>query len=470
MAFVNLPPNLKDIFYGLSDRIAKLETGPNQALYYAESAQTTGAQASSAAAQAEADALTAQAQATAAQASAQTAYSTAVAAGTAASNAQTTANGKNKVTYSTATPGTTANTLGDIWYQYGTSGPNNGRVIAQYSGAGGSSWTQTTISGLVVANIDAASITTGTLSVGLGITTGTGTFTVNASTGALFANSATIQGQVSATSGYFGSSTNGYSITSTGLVGIGSGVIIGGQIQTSTGNEAIIMNGPSNAIQFKAAGSVVANMVPLTAGGAAYGLLMHYGATPDPSGGTRPQIFIGSGNVSMNVGPGNGTTSNTIAVSNTIGPTISGNLTCINEATVTGEFRSTFGANNTVTNAASTWMSTTGQIRRVVSSSLRYKENVVDLVSVEELHPRKLLNLPVRAFTYKDKYMANSDDRYQQLFPGFIAEEVDAIYPMAADYENGDVESWNDRILVPAMLALIQDQETRITKLEGNNG
>ena len=37
---------------------------------------------------------------------------------------------------------------------------------------------------------------------------------------------------------------------------------------------------------------------------------------------------------------------------------------------------------------------------------------------------------------------------------------------IAADYDAGQVESWNDRIIVPALLALIQDQETRIKALE----
>jgi hypothetical protein len=45
MAFVNLPPNLQDIFGSIYDRIAKLETGPNQAMYTAESAQGSSSQA-----------------------------------------------------------------------------------------------------------------------------------------------------------------------------------------------------------------------------------------------------------------------------------------------------------------------------------------------------------------------------------------------------------------------------------------
>ena len=159
--------------------------------------------ADAAAQQALADAAAAQTSAAAALAQASSAYDTAVAANTAASTAQATANGKNKVTYSTSAPGSTANTAGDIWFQYGTTSPNIGRIIAQYSGAGGTSWTQTTISGLVVANLDAGSITAGTLSVGIGITGPTNSFTVDAVTGVLTATGVNVTGTINATTGTF---------------------------------------------------------------------------------------------------------------------------------------------------------------------------------------------------------------------------------------------------------------------------
>jgi hypothetical protein len=76
--------------------------------------------------------------------------------------------------------------------------------------------------------------------------------------------------------------------------------------------------------------------------------------------------------------------------------------------------------------------------------------------------------LPVRAFSYKTDYLDSADDRAGLMMPGFIAEEVAEIYPIAADKDKGIVESWNDRIIVPSMLALIQDLNTRIKTLEGN--
>ena len=100
MAFVNLPPNLQDIFGGITDRIAKLETGPNQAMYTAEGAQGTAASAS-------AQATSAQATADASAAAAAAAYSVAstavqVSANTIvnASNQMTAINGNGITVYS----------------------------------------------------------------------------------------------------------------------------------------------------------------------------------------------------------------------------------------------------------------------------------------------------------------------------------------------------------------------------------
>jgi hypothetical protein len=52
--------------------------------------------------------------------------------------------------------------------------------------------------------------------------------------------------------------------------------------------------------------------------------------------------------------------------------------------------------------------------------------------------------------------------------PGFIAEEVDQVYPLAADYEPTiGIQTWNDRMLIPAMMALIQDLHKEIQTLKG---
>jgi hypothetical protein len=108
-----------------------------------------------------------------------------------------------------------------------------------------------------------------------------------------------------------------------------------------------------------------------------------------------------------------------------------------------------------------------GEIQETSASSIRFKENVVPLSSVEEINHNKLLDLPVRAFTYKEGYLSENDDRLGVMLPGFIAEEVDAIYPIAADYGDGQVHSWNERFIIPGLLALIQDLYKEVQLLKG---
>jgi hypothetical protein len=53
------------------------------------------------------------------------------------------------------------------------------------------------------------------------------------------------------------------------------------------------------------------------------------------------------------------------------------------------------------------------------------------------------------------------------MMPGFIAEEVELVYPAAVDYnDDGTPERWNTNIIVPGMLALIQKQSLQIDSLK----
>jgi hypothetical protein len=52
--------------------------------------------------------------------------------------------------------------------------------------------------------------------------------------------------------------------------------------------------------------------------------------------------------------------------------------------------------------------------------------------------------------------------------PGFIAEELDAIYPVAVDHDaQGRASRWSSDFIVPGMLALIQDLYKEIDQLKG---
>lgn len=146
----------------------------------------------------------------------------------------------------------------------------------------------------------------------------------------------------------------------------------------------------------------------------------------------------------------------------TQGSLFSGNAEFISNIVATGAINAT-----TLTPAPNTYITTDGQIRRTSGSSIRFKRDIVDLLSVVELDPKKLYDLPVRAFKYKNEFVSDEDSRYNKLLPGFIAEEVEEVYPIAADYDSNGVEKWNANVMVPAMLALIQDLNTRLDALEG---
>lgn len=99
------------------------------------------------------------------------------------------------------------------------------------------------------------------------------------------------------------------------------------------------------------------------------------------------------------------------------------------------------------------------------SSSLRYKH---DIASIKDkvLDPHRLLGLPVRQFRYNADAKLQYEDMEGQLLPGLIAEEVEDIYPSAVIHKDGKVESWDERRIIPGMLALIQEQAKKIDELE----
>ena len=100
------------------------------------------------------------------------------------------------------------------------------------------------------------------------------------------------------------------------------------------------------------------------------------------------------------------------------------------------------------------------------SSSLRYKHDI-DILMDEDLDSHKLYELPVRQFMYNDDVVLQYEDMRGQVLPGFIAEEVDDIYPAATIHDpvTGEIESWDERRIIPGMLALIQEQKKQIDDL-----
>lgn len=105
---------------------------------------------------------------------------------------------------------------------------------------------------------------------------------------------------------------------------------------------------------------------------------------------------------------------------------------------------------------------TSGQIT-TTSSSERYKENITDELD-DDLNPEKLYDLPVKQYNYKPEYSDIELAAGTQI--GIIAEDVEKYYPNALIRNTeGEAESWQDRIMIPAMLKLIQQQKKEIDEL-----
>lgn len=109
---------------------------------------------------------------------------------------------------------------------------------------------------------------------------------------------------------------------------------------------------------------------------------------------------------------------------------------------------------------------TSGQIT-TTSSSERYKENITDELD-DDLNPEKLYDLPVKQYNYKPEYSDIELVAGTQI--GIIAEDVEKYYPNALIRNTeGEAESWQDRIMIPAMLKLIQQQKKEIDLLKEQN-
>ena len=140
-------------------------------------------------------------------------------------------------------------------------------------------------------------------------------------------------------------------------------------------------------------------------------------------------------------------------------------------------------------NAPNMYIQSNGWIRRTSNTSLLAHKKDIKNVENEELNPEKLYNLEVKQFKYKDDYQPSEYDiRYGKDLIGFIAEDVEKFYPIAADYEY-DVDhdedenindykkdtvetvkrsliNWNERYLIPPMLKLIQNHKKEIDDLK----
>ena len=97
------------------------------------------------------------------------------------------------------------------------------------------------------------------------------------------------------------------------------------------------------------------------------------------------------------------------------------------------------------------------------SSSERYK---VLGSSLSEEFIENLYNIEPIMARYKDGYLEEHDERVGVEFPMFRAEDVDEYFPLAVDHIDGKPENWNERIMIPAMFAMIKQQKQEIELLK----
>lgn len=134
-----------------------------------------------------------------------------------------------------------------------------------------------------------------------------------------------------------------------------------------------------------------------------------------------------------------------------------GSLSCNGAITFSGVY------SNTISSAANMFINNGGSLWRSTASSKRYKENITE--DLGELDPEKLYDLPVVRFRFKDDYIAKEDERAGKDVIGFIAEDVDELYPIAVRHEDGKAEMWESNYIIPAMMKLIQNQKKEIDEL-----
>ena len=100
-------------------------------------------------------------------------------------------------------------------------------------------------------------------------------------------------------------------------------------------------------------------------------------------------------------------------------------------------------------------------------SSQRFKHNIRPLQTYDA---DKLYEMDIDEFIYNDDYIDNSDEWYQKIIPGFIAEKLDKLLPIVVSHdENGIPNGWKEKAIIPLMLKLIQEQHIKIESLIQQN-
>jgi len=426
---------------------------------------TSAASAAAAAAQATANAAaatagTAQSTATAAQSSATTAYNTAI--GSLQPSANTIVNSSNQIT---------AIASNGITVYSGSSATSGARVVMNSTGLAGYdasnnatfSITASTGAANFSGSITGSTITGGSLNIA-------GNTTINyLGNGILIASGATITGTINAQAGYFGTTTNGFSITSTGLTGVGTGTISGGTIKTAGSSNWVQMAGSTNSMDFYVSGSSVGHIVPLGAGG----VLMHYGTTADPSATTYPFAYVGAGGAELAYSSAIYLGAGSSGVVLQGATAINGNTLLTGQLEVTGNLQ--IDAVAAISSPTSTNFDTliynktgtSGTLDRVYRvnnlSSAQYKDNITYFP--EKNYTNIVSQMKPITFTYKPDQVEDP----QTVVMGLLAEDIDAIdgAKELVDYLDGKPNAIRYEKIPLFIIKAISEINNRLAKLEG---
>jgi hypothetical protein len=373
-----------------------------------------------------------------------TAIATAQSAATAA---QTTADGKNKVFRQTSAP--TASAIGDLWFD-----TDDDNRIYRWSGT---SWVANDLGNNALASISANKITAGTIDASVitvsnlnagNISTGT-LAAARIATGSLDANkltAGTILASNIATGTITATQIAAGTITTDKLV---AGTLTGFLVQTSSGSNSVSLVGSSNSLTFKNGGSNVGHIVPLSSNG----VIMHYGATADGSGGTFPQMFVGSANASMFASSTIG-----IGIATGTGVSINGTTALNNQTNYPGVATGS---------GTSMVLVTTGSRIAIVTSSERFKEQI-QYINTTGWLDKVLAMKPITYKTSEDFTTAGEPNESQI---GFLAEDIADIgggleKAVVLDPLGDPFSLSYDRLTVFLMLA-IKELKAEIDQIKG---
>jgi hypothetical protein len=401
---------------------------------------------------------TAQTTANTALANAATAYNAAI--GSLQPSASTIVNASNQMT---------AIAANGITVYSGSSSSSGARVVmnsvglAGYDSSNNATFSITASTGAAVfsGSVTGATITGGTLNIA-------GNAIINSS-GLLTATGATITGTINATAGYFGTASNGFSISSTGLVGVGTGNIIGGLIATSGGSNAVVLDGANNALGIKYGGSYAGWLVGIGSGQ----FMMHYGTSPSSTG--YPRSAVSSTTASLAADGSNSlsitTSGNNMAGTMRFFSTVQVDGTLTTNSIVGGTTGSQFeflSSSGNVRVAQTYSNSVSGRAMQISSAGLygttastRRKKHEIESYKIDS---NALLNLDVKTFKYKPEIDADQTVQY-----GFIAEEAQELgLDELIQYDSTGVPDYFAYEKLPIfLLQLVQELKAEIDQLKG---